>query len=504
MLTHICTWEDGKWRRTNAEEASIRFPYSVSSNHKCFICELCGQYVSFTGPGKYARHFKHNKGEEDKECEERSTNYSTTPLKVTDIMLPIKMVIKKDNCEFFIGISPIKKDLLNKHFEKKVIISYGSEKREFLLERLSSVETTYLSVGDALEEEYKVCFPDELKNEEIVPCYSLGYLGEGRLFEKNTGKMVPLDGEVKVGEVYYYLTKKRILRDSAPTIHSEKVLSKRFYLYEIEATDLELETATFFLGLRARLTDAPIGLMLIWPPHREIDESIISNSKENYFMMYGNAKVSVNSDLKSPFIESENEWCLYKLKDETGKDNVLVGRTKVLDYKQVIISKRREESCAPKVEIKDDKGRIIENDICARPPLNNRLFVFSEYDAVLKIRGDKGFYYLEIKAGGIMPVLDITYGTIVQLFVGNSLLRELRIEERRKKATRNDDIFISLVNAKGKPIRVSQAAIGNVAALYKDKRIDAWLRKQKCYLPADALAMIKRDLASKGRTDGWN
>ena len=48
-LTHVCMWSANGWKRVTAEEAARLHPGgSVSAHSGLFICELCGQYVSFT------------------------------------------------------------------------------------------------------------------------------------------------------------------------------------------------------------------------------------------------------------------------------------------------------------------------------------------------------------------------------------------------------------------------------------------------------------------------
>lgn len=72
-LTHVSMkYGDSGWKHVTAEEAEVLFPkQSVPAGTRQFICECCGQYVSFTKDGINVRHFKHSRGEEDKTCEER-------------------------------------------------------------------------------------------------------------------------------------------------------------------------------------------------------------------------------------------------------------------------------------------------------------------------------------------------------------------------------------------------------------------------------------------------
>lgn len=64
-LTHVSMkYGDSGWKHVTAEEAEALFPkQSVSAGTRQFICECCGQYVSFTKDGINVRHFKHSRGE---------------------------------------------------------------------------------------------------------------------------------------------------------------------------------------------------------------------------------------------------------------------------------------------------------------------------------------------------------------------------------------------------------------------------------------------------------
>lgn len=138
MLTRISTWKNGKWEHISAEEAAALFPYTVPVGQKRFICELCGQYVSLTGPGKVMRHFKHSRGDDDKNCEERSSYYAITPFTDSEKDLPIRISVSDNSCYFSIGLPIVSEKVLDRFNSDTITVYYGRGKREYLLERLSS------------------------------------------------------------------------------------------------------------------------------------------------------------------------------------------------------------------------------------------------------------------------------------------------------------------------------------------------------------------------------
>ena len=49
-LTHVCMFTDHKWKKITPSEAETIFPDTVSARSGIFMCELCHQYVYFSGP----------------------------------------------------------------------------------------------------------------------------------------------------------------------------------------------------------------------------------------------------------------------------------------------------------------------------------------------------------------------------------------------------------------------------------------------------------------------
>ena len=105
MLNHVCVWKDGKWKRITEEEADKMFPYRISSDSGLFMCELCGQFVSFTKGDTRKRYFKHSRGETNKECEDRSIGYyNPESIQKKDLELPIRIIQYQDDYSFQIGL----------------------------------------------------------------------------------------------------------------------------------------------------------------------------------------------------------------------------------------------------------------------------------------------------------------------------------------------------------------------------------------------------------------
>lgn len=74
-LTNVWAQDQtGEWVRTTAAAMDREYDYSVSVSSRTFRCYNCFQYVTFVKGTEYRiSHFKHSRGEEDKDCEDRST-----------------------------------------------------------------------------------------------------------------------------------------------------------------------------------------------------------------------------------------------------------------------------------------------------------------------------------------------------------------------------------------------------------------------------------------------
>ena len=63
----------GEWMPASIDEVDRNFSTTIRADSHMLICNICHQYVIFVKGTQYVRsHFKHNRAEESKECEERS------------------------------------------------------------------------------------------------------------------------------------------------------------------------------------------------------------------------------------------------------------------------------------------------------------------------------------------------------------------------------------------------------------------------------------------------
>lgn len=289
-LNHVCMWSEHGWIRVTAEEAARIHPGGTVSVHSgLFMCELCGQYVTLTNGDTRIRYFKHSAFEANKNCPERTFGpYYMPEYNPGEHELPIRLVLKDNTFSLELGLLYVPETILRRQSEKKITITTSTGK-EFVysFERLNCDTITYLSIGNEPSPRYKLTSSDELV--AFWPRIVNGIDARGSVFEKKTGKMLPLDADIQIGKKYLLLTNDRYIwcrqTDGLRITKAceNRVGWKTWCVYEIEATKLSEYAAKFFLDRHYRLTDIPMRLTPIWPLHIETPY-IIKHGKNDMIM----------------------------------------------------------------------------------------------------------------------------------------------------------------------------------------------------------------------------
>ena len=197
-------WSEQGWVNVTARQAAAQHPGGTVSAHSgLFMCELCGQFVTLTDGYERERHFRHSAQEANKNCPERTFGPSFRSPNEHD--LPIKLILK-DNSSFRLelGLICVPQDILDKQTVKEIIIKTPAEQFTYSFERLIEGTITYVSVGGVPFDEYSLSVSDELSS--YWPQKVKGVSRNGSLFDKRTGKLLPVDADVCIGKKYYLLT----------------------------------------------------------------------------------------------------------------------------------------------------------------------------------------------------------------------------------------------------------------------------------------------------------
>ena len=158
-LTHVCIW-DSKigYRRITIDEACEMYPYRVSARSGHFVCELCAQNVLLTAPGENVRHFRHDPGSPNKECDERQAyfdpTYGRTMGELSSHEMPLRILVAGTTFSLQLGF--FRSSGNNAHCDRIKIAGDSHQIFEYSFERVGQNGTTYLSVGSIPNRFYEI------------------------------------------------------------------------------------------------------------------------------------------------------------------------------------------------------------------------------------------------------------------------------------------------------------------------------------------------------------
>lgn len=288
-LTHVITWspQEKRWKRIDASTASRDWGgHTVSADKRVFVCELCKQYVLLTQAGLQPAHFRHNKNEDDKSCPDRVVSGGSLSYEPRRFSFPLKLSVSGNKVSFLLGLM-IPREIANllkeTATEEKVSIQPINDGAnmapgpiKFSFDRLLGQGIVYLPVGDEPQKSYQIQISQPMRDILHWPQETPGIESPGAVFDGNSCKRIPLDGDIEVGRIYWLFT---ILNDlhlyKIPGLEIElqniqirsrsSLYSPAWKLYRIKAKDFKKESAEFFLQFKLRLTEKPIKLFPLWP-----------------------------------------------------------------------------------------------------------------------------------------------------------------------------------------------------------------------------------------------
>ena len=324
-LTHVCMWTDKGWKRISAVEAAKLHPGgTVSARSGLFICELCGQYVSFSAGNRYERHFKHSLGEKNKDCLDRTSEIGhSSSYGFQEPNLPLRITgATSSSFRFEIGLIRIPKDLLSKDFSLE-IKPKGAPNTSYVFgrERLNCDSITYLPIGGRPFENYTLSFQNgSRKLREFWPAEIEGIDPKGTLFEKVSGKKLMYDDDVEIRKEYYLLKRDDFFSSSRSSIRIRRISQKNFgkeiwTLYVVSASVFNEDAARFYLDFHCRLTDHPVSLQLVWPLFIKGKYLVKHNQNYMYILVEGNTtavKAFPSANIHS-LSKSASQSKLYKI-----------------------------------------------------------------------------------------------------------------------------------------------------------------------------------------------
>lgn len=513
-LNHVCMWNGKHWQRITAEEAGKKFPYTVSAESHIFICELCGQSVILTSGDKRIRYFKHNRGEDEKNCPDRSGNTVYEEFKNGDHGLPLKIVFDddKDRFHFELGMIPVPSRLVENVKIRQINILPSGIDSPYIynLERIYPDTVTYLEVGSLPSERYSVHVDSRLT--KYWPEIIKGPSPEGSLFDGKTGKLLIPDSEVTAHKDYYFLKLGPQKNYDIPKDIYLKFICKHdnYYLYTFRCSLYNEDTARYLWKLHYRLTDSPVSIQPIWPLYRETPYTITHNRDCTYFFINGSNESEKGSGIRTEIypmpehpVQPKKQGTITLLKVPCKSDRVMIsaGRSKVLTFRYFYRRKMDETADIPLIAVSDGKGNRMEQTTYTRLPAQKILIISALYDGKVRVRdGHRVLVYEDLKSGQAFSQKIDRLGVIVEILQGLDVVFKIEFKKKKQSSTRHEKRWIELLDhCSGEYIPFGRHIALAAARLENMPKLRHWVMKcvESGYIREDALRIIQSILFSR-------
>lgn len=493
-LTHVSRWTAKGWEKVTVEKASELFPNGpVPAYSGLFMCELCGQRVTFTGKGKQARHFRHSRSDQDKDCKERSSgNGSLQSYQPENHDLPIRITeVSSSSFRFEIGLIRAPIDSLDNDFrieiKPKGTVDTGST-CVFTKERLNYESITYLSIGERPFEKYTLHLKNG--NEELHkfwPAEINGIDPKGTLFEKSSGKKLSYDADVEVEKEYYLLKR----GDSEPTSYGsvgvKKITRKNFgcdiwTLYVISAPSLSEGAARFFLDFHCRLTEQPVSLQPVWPLFVEGNYLIKHNQDRTYILVDGNIEPPIKSFPNATVrrLNGNIQYPkLYEIHCSSRQQLISAGRARALQYTYFWKEPLNHAGSSPTISVTDLSGSPIASGESNKLPQKKILLFKSPFDGELIISLNHIIDKRKIIANIPLELNQLRYGLTIQAIIGLDVVWEIHFVKQPVRIT-NDEIELlhQICGLSGALIPAPHSLRNILAGLHYYPQICQWIRRR--------------------------
>ena len=513
-LNHVCMWSEHGWINVTAEEAAAIHPGGTVSSHSgLFMCDLCGQFVTFTDGQIRDRYFKHSKKEADKTCPERTFGSSYSPsYSSPEHELPIKLIVSDPTSfRLELGLICVPPSILAKQLIKKIEIkSTNGHSYNYSFERLNEGTTTYLPVGEEPSENYYLSVSSELSG--YWPKKIKGVSENGSIFDVQTGKMLLLDADLQVQKDYYLLTRSDFRNQSwkEAGIHIEKICEKNNWrVYRIEATELNETAAKVFLRLHCRLTDTPTEMYPIWPVYIKNPYVVKHNKPEMIMHLSGGRQLSPkffpDAKFKIDDCPSKNLGQVIWLACNERQQLISAGKANVLQYFYFWKEPLTDTLSKVEVTVKDGKGNPIEAGIQFAIPSNNELIVFAPYDGSVLLKKDDFLVRKITLPSNQRTVIDrLQFGINVQICQGLDIVWSctfVKEQTKREVSSSDEELYNKLISFKGKMIPISHSLGSVVTKLPDYPKTAEWitLMVRNGIAPVDAINYLRKYIAQRVR-----
>ena len=282
-------------------------------------------------------HFRHSKGEADKECKERTFASKPREYSANAHSLPIRIIKEQysNKYRFDLGLIDISFTEFHPDFGIKILPCDTAYSYEHL--NLSSI--TYVSLGYRPYESYQIKLKDQPRGLRAFWPERVAGINPKYVFNKRTGIRLNYDADVLIDEPYLILVNSPLSLELGLSLELERIEHEQaslegLYLYEVKATDYDDNAAKFFIQFNCRLTERPAKIQPIWPLYANASYCVKHNSQDMYLLVSGN--VTAFKTYPNSYIEhlgkSHDDKDLYRISCEQRQQLVSTGRSDVLQY----------------------------------------------------------------------------------------------------------------------------------------------------------------------------
>lgn len=486
-LTHVLMFSNRDWQPITAQEAAKLHPGgSVAARSGLFMCDLCGQYVSFTKEGQQGRHFRHQAREADKSCPERTLG----PAAVVGYFpetheLPIRIRLFPNDFSFEMGLLGVSSYTL-RHLQNQMVRIYPGQRRAepfsyILKDRLRANEITYVSIGQVPFPQYQIDIDSKNLSGFIHwPTRVQGIDPKGSLFDGASQKKLPYDADVQVGRSYYLLRSSGI-QHACSSISLERILTKSlpgryWHLYKVSALDYDEDSAKFFLYFHCRLTDRPVFIQPIWPVYTKSPYVICHDSSEMVFYIRGNVttKCFPAAARKDEYPAGKEKIVYINCNDR--QQLISAGRTHMLKYTYLWKVPLKRAVPIPSVFVTDIEGTSIAPGQAGKLPPKGALRIRAPYDgAVILYNDGRLLEKRPLHSNETIEIDSLQFGYQVDILQGLDRVWTIQYQRNSTKPAQEERLLLKLQNAVG-PLILVPHSLGATAKYLKEyPKVKQWL-----------------------------
>ena len=508
-LTNVIMWMDNQWIPVTARKAIEIIPDGASVHSGFFKCKICKQSLGLSA-GKILKYgnrgepyFYHSLGEDDKSCPERtgSTPIYLTPFSPDEYSLPLRIIITNNNFSFEIGFPFLPKDIFSKISQSKIkIIPIGREENyyEYLFaDRFIEENITWLDVGGIPSTGYRI-IADKHTQFFWRPVVN-GINEKATIFDANSGKMLVQDSDVQVGRDYYLLIK-GYMSFAPNSVRCSRVLRKIIDLdvwnvYLVNALDFSNSSADYFYRFGYRLTKMPLNFQSIWPVYIE-DPYIIHHESDKVWFYVRGTDLDIQCHPKSQhqLFSCDNGQSV--LLNTLGRQQVVsTGRSNLLKFMYLWRDSLNITSNVPVVDVTTFNKETVSPGVCGILPRNSTLHVKSlQFNGFLsRLQDGIVIEKRKLKAGEIVEITDIRYGTELFIYIGLDCIWSIKYEKQEDFCEEADVEFAKrLMNERGR-LRTISHSLGAIATELKEyPAVKQWLYQKirEGFMPETAYQML--------------